>query len=119
MKKPKPVFSDARIGAYVDLTPAHFACSVGMSCPAVYKGDENYVVVGRLVTPEEPTMRRRVGPGEAAVEISAELLEGAIKAAIGWLSSEAAHFTPAACERADAKLLDMDGPPSNSHTLPR
>jgi len=81
MKKANPV-SDAKVGAYVDLTPAHFACSLGMSCPTVYKGDENYVIVGKLMTPEDPLMRQRVGPGEVAVEISVELLEGAVRTAI-------------------------------------
>jgi len=83
MKKSKPVFSDAKVGAYVDLTPARFACSLTMSCPAVYKGHENYVIVGKLITPQDPMIRQRVGPGEAAVEISVELLEGAVRTATG------------------------------------
>ena len=82
IKKVKPVFSDAKVGAYIDVTPARFACSLSMSCPAVYKGDENYIVVGKLITPKDQAMRERVGKGEAAVEISAELLEGAVRTAI-------------------------------------
>ena len=119
MKKAKPVFSDARIGAYVDLTPTRFACSLAMSCPTVYKGDENYVIVGKLITPEDPLMRQRVGPGEAAVEISAELLEGAVRAAIRESNSAAEHATASTGRPSHAELGDVNRPPSHPHALPR
>jgi hypothetical protein len=119
IKKANSVFSDARIGAYVDLTPARFACSLAMSCPAVYKDDENYVIVGKLITPEDPLMRQRVGPGEAAMEISVELLEGAVRTAIRESGSAAERSTALIGRPSHAELRDVNGPPSHPHVLPR
>lgn len=60
----------------IDLTPAEFACSMSMACPAVLKSEDGlrYVLIGKQV--EVPG---RVGEGEAAVEIPTELLESAIR----------------------------------------
>jgi hypothetical protein len=64
----------------IDITPAKFAC-VGMaSCPAVLKDESTgqYVIIGQHRDPHSPGLRGRVGNGEVALEISAELLEGAL-----------------------------------------
>jgi hypothetical protein len=60
-----------------DLTPPRFACVIG-TCPAVYRTDRGtYVLVGqRLELGELPGVR--IGEGETAIEVSAELLEEAL-----------------------------------------
>jgi hypothetical protein len=67
-----------------DLTPAKFACAFGASCPAVLKDDDSneYVLIGKRYDPNAPGIRGRVGPDEVALEISAELLEGALSSAL-------------------------------------
>jgi hypothetical protein len=68
-----------------DLTPEEFRCKpLGPTCPAVLRRGDKYVIIGTCVAlrqifvDEYPELPGRVGPGEAAVEISAELLEAAI-----------------------------------------
>jgi len=63
-----------------DITPAKFACGTSFSsCPAVFKSEEaTYVIIGRVCDGDQPDLHRRVGPGEMAIEISAELLETAL-----------------------------------------
>jgi hypothetical protein len=65
----------------VDITPPEFACAMTMSCPAVLKNEKtgHYVIIGKLRDPNSPGLRGRVGDGEVALEISRELLEGALK----------------------------------------
>jgi NAD(P)H-hydrate repair Nnr-like enzyme with NAD(P)H-hydrate dehydratase domain len=60
-----------------DITPAKFKCSLSMACPSVHKSDDGktYIIVGRFVDKDDHT-------GEATIEISAELLEGAIRSQI-------------------------------------
>lgn len=67
-----------------DITPVkHKCCGCGSVCPAVLKtaDDKIYIIVGKRVFAEGyEDLTCRIGPGEAAVEISAELLEEALKA---------------------------------------
>ena len=62
----------------IDLTPAKYACGIAQ-CPAVFKTEnQTYLIIGKLCVETSPTLQGRVGPGEVVVEISAELLEGAL-----------------------------------------
>lgn len=63
-----------------DITPAKFACGgSNSSCPAVFKSqEETYVIIGKICDESEPDLHQRVGLGEIAIEISAELLETAL-----------------------------------------
>jgi hypothetical protein len=64
----------------LDLTPTMFRCAALASCPAVLKDErgQNYVIIGRRLDPDTAGIRGRVAPHEVALEISAELLEGAL-----------------------------------------
>jgi len=63
-----------------DITPIKYACELSASCPAVFKSDsDSYVIIGQICNSEEPSLKGRVGAGEMAIEISADLLEKAIK----------------------------------------
>jgi hypothetical protein len=64
----------------IDITPAKFACGGGVSsCPAVFKSPKaTYVVVGTIYGDDAGDLKDRIGPGEIAIEISAELLETAL-----------------------------------------
>jgi hypothetical protein len=64
----------------IDKTPAKYACVAMQSCPAVLRDESTgqYVVIGQRRDPNGPGIRGRVGDGEVALEISAELLEGAL-----------------------------------------
>jgi hypothetical protein len=62
----------------IDLTPAKFLCGK-MNCPAVFQLDEkNFVIIGKIFSEGDPTLRDRIGAGDVAIEISAELLKGAL-----------------------------------------
>lgn len=65
----------------VDLTPAEFACSMTMSCPALLKDERSgtYVVIGKIRDPQSPGLRGRVGSDEMAIEISSALVDDAIR----------------------------------------
>ena len=56
------------------------AC-VGGGCPTVLQDGTDYVIVGATVSPDEPALSGKVGPGESVVRISAELVRNAIAAA--------------------------------------
>ena len=57
-----------------DLTPAKFKCAVSASCPSVHKSDDGrtYLITGKI----------KGSDLEASIEISAELLEEAIRSQI-------------------------------------
>ena len=57
---------------YVDLTPAEHRCDVTASCPAVLSTEGRYVIIGKVI--HDPDLAGRIGEGEEAVEISAEIL---------------------------------------------
>ena len=66
-----------------NVTPAQFKCGdVDALCPAVYQSNmQTYVIIGRMVDPEKhPELRSRIGTNETAIEISADLLTGAVLA---------------------------------------
>lgn len=67
------------MGKMKDITPERFRCGPSISaCPAVRMFDpETYVIIGKraAIADEDDHL---VAPGEVAVEISSELLEGAI-----------------------------------------
>ena len=60
-----------------DITPAKSKCSYSASCPSVHKsGDgKKYFIIGKFVEKDDHM-------GEAMVEISADLLEEAIRSQI-------------------------------------
>jgi hypothetical protein len=76
----KEAFSEESEGSLKDVTPIKFRCAAMASCPAVLKNEktENYVIIGRRLEPDTPGVVGRVAPHEVALEISAELLEGAL-----------------------------------------
>jgi len=88
----------------IDLTPAKFACYATASCPAVLKDEVSgrYVIIGERRDPDSPGICGRVGPNEVALEISAELLEGALHflrsesrtrfGRLGWIKRVCDHF---------------------------
>lgn len=57
----------------INITAPQYRCTFG-ACPAVYKfyGDESYGIIGKVVN--DPDLADRIGEGEAAVEIPADLL---------------------------------------------
>jgi hypothetical protein len=61
-----------------EITPSTYACLLG-ACPSIFVTDAgSYVVVGRqLDRAEQPT--GKVGAGEAAIEISRDLIDQAVK----------------------------------------
>ena len=65
------------------MCPAIFETKCGNAvpaCPTVAKFDDKYVVIGKRVTSDDyPDLHDRIGPGEAAVEISADLVEEALQ----------------------------------------
>jgi len=56
-----------------NITAPEHRCTYG-HCPAIYKfdGDKSYGIIGKVVN--DPDLADRIGEGEAAVEISADLL---------------------------------------------
>ena len=64
--------------------PAIFTtkCHLG-HCPAIAKDGNNYIIIGKIVTVDDhPELAGRIGDGEAAVEIPAELIDEAVKSQI-------------------------------------
>lgn len=64
-----------------NITPANYRCpKTSPFCSAVFKtNDGTYIVIGKFIRHEDYDMLvGRVGPGEVAIENSAELLEGAL-----------------------------------------
>ena len=58
-----------------EVTPVKYACIIG-SCPAVFETENEYLVVGRQVSPEKLglDLERRVGPQEAVVAVPKKIL---------------------------------------------
>ena len=66
--------------ALEELTPEAMACDVSVSCPAAFKSQGGYVIIGKVVDAKDyPELAGRIGEDEIAVEVSAELIEGAVK----------------------------------------
>jgi hypothetical protein len=63
---------------YTDLTPAEHRCEISVSCPAVLRTEGRYVIIGKRLDPEAEGLSGKVGEGEEAVEISAEILLSAL-----------------------------------------
>ena len=66
----------------IDITPSKFQCgNATPTCPAVFKSNQNtYIIIGKAVSLiEHPGLRNRVGDDETLIEISAELVESAIR----------------------------------------
>lgn len=63
-----------------NLTPERYRCEVCASCPAVYDaGDGTLVIIGKHVTSDDHSgIVGRIGEGEAAVQISADLVRDAL-----------------------------------------
>jgi hypothetical protein len=65
---------------FIDITPAKFMCTMGLSCPAVFKSNTgSYVIIGKVLDASDPNLGHRIGQNEAAIEISSDLLEGALR----------------------------------------
>jgi hypothetical protein len=62
-----------------ELTPEKYRCQ-SLQCPAVFKSDTGYVVIGKTTNNEYGELQGRVGADETAIEISADLLEAALAA---------------------------------------
>lgn len=59
----------------IEITPKKFRCDVGTVCPAIFKKDNSYFIIGKKVnTSEYPTLNNRVGDDETVIEISSELI---------------------------------------------
>lgn len=60
-----------------DITPESMICGVG-PCPAIYEsvtgGESVYLVVGKVVNPSEAGLKKKVGDGEALIEVSRSLI---------------------------------------------
>lgn len=66
----------------IDITPQKYSCAL-VECPAVFKTeDHTYIIIGKIHDADHPTLQGRVGQDEIAIEISAELLEGALASKI-------------------------------------
>ncbi len=62
-----------------ELTPPHLR-SYPYGCPAVFVTDDGrYFIIGKKVHGEHVGLQNRVMEGEELVEVSSELLEGALK----------------------------------------
>ena len=64
-----------------DLTPTKYKCAGASSmCPAVLqRSAKTYIIIGKTLDPSaEDSLVNRVGDGETAIEISAQLLEEAL-----------------------------------------
>lgn len=61
-----------------ELTPQEMACIVA-SCPSTYEawreGKEVYLIVGRVVNPTEAGLEKKVGEGEALIEVPRALID--------------------------------------------
>ena len=68
---------DKAVARLTNVTPAEFACPPFGTCPSIHLAEtDTYVVVGRLVQPDEfPELEGRVGPDEVAIEIPRDLLD--------------------------------------------
>lgn len=64
------------------IAPTKSVCVIG-SCPAVYSASRSIIVVGRLLPASqlEGSVRARIGPDEAAIEIPLSIWEEAVAAA--------------------------------------
>ncbi len=63
----------------IDITPSTLRCGDGgcsCGCPALFQTDEDgYVLIGSLMDAQALGIAKRVGKGEVAIRIPAELLK--------------------------------------------
>lgn len=61
-----------------EVTPAVNRCIIG-SCPSTYKatikGRQVYLIIGRQVTPTDAGLEKKVGDGEALIEVPKALID--------------------------------------------
>lgn len=61
-----------------ETTPENMGCILS-SCPSVYEatgeGNEVYLIVGKSVAPAEAGLEKRVGVGEALIEVPRALID--------------------------------------------
>jgi hypothetical protein len=61
-----------------ELTPKEMLCCIG-ACPSTYEatreGKEVYLVVGKKINPSDAGLEKKVGEGEALVEIPRALID--------------------------------------------
>lgn len=65
----------------IELTPKKYMCDgVSPFCPGVFASENgSYVIIGKTLNSElDENLKGRVGAGETAIEISAELVNQAI-----------------------------------------
>lgn len=65
-----------------DITPAKYRCSmVSPACQAIFEtGTGFYVIIGKVVNPADfKELEGRVGPDEVVIEVSADLIEEAVR----------------------------------------
>ena len=62
-----------------EMTPKELLCIVG-SCPAIYEatidGREVYLAVGKQINPFNAGIEKKVGEGEALIEVPRALVDG-------------------------------------------
>jgi len=59
-----------------EITPQEMDCGIGL-CPIIYRseGKEVYLIVGKLVNPSEAGLEKKVGEGEALIEVPRKLID--------------------------------------------
>jgi hypothetical protein len=64
-----------------EITPPQYRCSFTASCPSVFVNNDNktYVIIGKAYKFGAEALQARVGADEMAIEISADLLEHALR----------------------------------------
>jgi hypothetical protein len=66
----------------IEITPEKFRCGEATpTCPAVFQSNAGtYLIIASAVNlSEHPGLKHRIGTDETLIEISAELLEGALR----------------------------------------
>lgn len=68
----------------IEITPAKYRCEFEGSCPALFKSNHGtYVIIGKKVDLQShSSLHGRVGDDETAIEISFEIVDGAINGVI-------------------------------------
>lgn len=66
----------------LDITPAKYKCApASTGCPAIFKSARGtYIIIGKFIPVEDyAKLVGRIGPGEVAIEVPAELLEKTLR----------------------------------------
>ncbi len=65
-----------------EITPKAYQCTA-FACPSINKaerkGQKVYLIVGKIVSPADAGLEKKVGKGEALIEVPRGLINGIIK----------------------------------------